>query len=78
MVLLSHLFSSYFLAQVYGSGAYGSLAYGSGVIQIGPFTLPDTGATWLGLASVIAIALGVGILVWLHGRRKKERRTSPQ
>jgi LPXTG-motif cell wall-anchored protein len=70
MTLLTHLFSRYLLAQVYGSGSYGSLAYGSGVIHIGPLTLPATGATLAGAIFIAMIAIGVGLLVWLRQRSK--------
>lgn len=71
--LIGLLLGRHLLAQVYGSGAYNTLTYGGGSIQIGPLTLPDTGATLWGAIFIVMIALGVGLLVWLHQRKKSEK-----
>lgn len=66
------------LASTYGGCSYGQSTDSSGAcgaatptIQLGPLTLPDTGATWVGLAGAVVFAIGVGLLFWLHQRSQK-------
>lgn len=74
-VVLSWAFTVH--AQAYNQSTYGNSTYGRGLVQIGPVTLPVTGPQLLGIGSVITIAIGVGLLVWLRQRRRHSSATPP-
>jgi hypothetical protein len=61
------------LASTYGSGSYGSSTYNgsaSSGTQIGPLSLPVTGATLWVIVGIAAIAVGVGLFVWARQQRR--------
>lgn len=60
----------------YGQGAYSTCAMAAPVIQLGPISLPDTGATWLGLIGAACFAIGVGLFVWARQRRRHRLQTT--
>lgn len=65
------------LASTYGSASYGSGVYStssSPLVQIGPLTLPNTGAGWAVLIGATFLAIGGGLVVWLRQNRAKARR----
>ena len=69
-------------ASTYGSGAYGSNPYGgvlaSGTnVQVGPITLPVTGAGLMIIVGALALAVAAGWLVWLRQQRKKSPVSTP-
>jgi LPXTG-motif cell wall-anchored protein len=67
-VLPAHLF----LAATYGSGTYGNNAYSAApLVQIGRFTLPNTGAGWTVLISSLVLALAAGWAMWLWQRARR-------
>lgn len=71
------------LASTYGTSSYGSCDYSSGTscngsspgVQIGPITLPVTGATIWAILGILLIALAVGLFVW--GRQRRKRANTP-
>lgn len=70
---------AWLLATAYGSGTYGSDIYSgaassssSSNVQIGPITLPVTGAGLLAILGIFAIAVGAGLFVWARQRRRKQ------
>lgn len=62
----------FLLAVTYGSGTYSSGTYGGAapLLQIGPLTLPNTGAGWMVLISAAVLAVAAGWAVWLWQRRR--------
>ena len=58
-------------ADVYGNGSYSQAQYSSSAVATG--ILPATGPVALGLASIVAISIGVGLTVWARQRRRKSR-----
>jgi hypothetical protein len=62
------------LAQAYGQGAYNTVAYSTGQLQVGPITLPNTGATWVGLVCT-ALALIIGIVLIVRSLRRSHHTT---
>jgi LPXTG-motif cell wall-anchored protein len=69
----------FLLAQAYGQGAYSTGTYGGDNLSIGPITLPVTGPTALAIVSALAIGIGVGLFVWARQKRKNRLTpTSPQ
>jgi len=69
--ILAHFFV---LASTYGSGAYNAGSY-NGTVQVGPFTLPVTGAGLSIILGVLAIAVAAGVIVWLRQKRKPTQPT---
>lgn len=61
-------------ADVYGNGSYNQAQYSSSAVATG--ILPATGPVALGLASVVAISIGVGLIVWVRQRRRATRSVS--
>ncbi len=67
------------LASTFGSGAYNAGSYNGAagtpapainpVIAMGPFTLPLTGATLIGMGAILTAALAA-LAVWIYQRRK--------
>ena len=60
------------MASTYGSSTYGSGVYGGSapLLQVGPLTLPNTGAGWMVLISAVLLAVAAGWAAWLWGRRR--------
>lgn len=56
-------------AQAYGQATYSTVEYSSGVIQVGPITLPNTGATWFILGVVTFVAITGAIYTFRWSRR---------
>jgi hypothetical protein len=62
---------TFYVATTYGSGTYGTNTF-NGTLQIGPITLPDTGAA-LALAGVIMLAVSGGLVAWVLQQRRRRR-----
>jgi LPXTG-motif cell wall-anchored protein len=60
---------SHFLLAVYSRSAYGSGIYGDATSS----SLPNTGAAWLLILSIILILAAVGWAVWLWWRQHRRR-----
>ena len=65
-----------FFAQAYGSGAYSSGSYGgsSPLLQIGPLSLPNTGAGWAVIIGAAILGLAGGLAMAIYQHRKTRRR----
>ena len=59
-----------FLGSTYGSSVFGSSTY-NGNVQIGPITLPVTGAGLSIILGALALALAAGIFVRSRQNRNK-------
>jgi len=61
-----------FLGSTYGSGVFGAGTYNGGV-QIGPITLPVTGAGLSIILGAFALAIAAGMFARLHQKRKQSQ-----
>lgn len=65
------LFTSTAYAQPYNQGAYNTTTYSTGLVRIGPIVLPVTGPQLLGVLSAAAIAVAIGLIVWMREQKNQ-------
>jgi LPXTG-motif cell wall-anchored protein len=67
------------VASAYGAAGYGGNVYGGAgtLVQVGPLSLPNTGAGWTVLISAGVLAVSGGWGVWLWQRRRLARKAQP-
>ena len=68
---MKHSNIAWLLASAYGVSPYSAGSYSQNGLQIGPVTLPVTGAQGLLVLGVIAIAVGAGLFVWANQKRRR-------
>lgn len=66
--LLAHI--KFMFGSTYGTGLFNAGTY-NGNVQIGPVTLPVTGAGLSIILGALAISLAAGIFVWSRQKRNK-------
>jgi LPXTG-motif cell wall-anchored protein len=70
------------LGSTYGSGSYNAGPYNASsassspsstpapLVQIGPLSLPDTGAGWAVIIGAAVVAIAAGWMVWIWQKRR--------
>jgi hypothetical protein len=67
-ILGTHI--NFVLGSTYGSGTFNASSY-NGNVQVGPITLPVTGAGLAIILGVLALSVAAGIFSWLRQNRKQ-------
>jgi hypothetical protein len=69
------ILQQFWMATTYGAGTYTSGVYGGNnpLVQVGPLSLPNTGAGWAVLICAALIAAGGGWMVFMMMRRHRAK-----